>query len=66
MSKVGPSCCWWSLSLFYEPWGSVWEMAMCSEVLMPRCFLPLSFILIPGKFPYFPILPLKYFVSIMF
>ena len=35
MSKVVPHCCWWSLSLFYEPWGSVWEMAMCNDVLMP-------------------------------
>lgn len=23
LMKVGPSCCRWSLSLFYEPWGSV-------------------------------------------
>ena len=36
MIKVGPSCCCcWRLSLFYEPWGSVGEMAVCSEVLMP-------------------------------
>ena len=35
MIKVGPSCCCWSLSLFYEPWGSVGEMSVCSEVLMP-------------------------------